>query len=104
MPALRFMAALFALVAVLALAADLTPVLMRGEPFAPKSVVTQWSELAPKTLESTRQSISSSLSPGIWNTLSGTLLAIPAVLFFTIAAAVTGYAGRRRHRINIYAN
>ena len=104
MPALRFLAALFALIAVLALATDLTPAITGNGAFNPKSITTHWTELAPKTLESAKQSVSRSVSPALWDGLSATVLALPAFLFFALMAAIFGYAGRRRHRINIYIN
>ena len=104
MAALRFLAALFALVAVLALVSDATPSVQKQDAFAPTSFEAHWKALSPKTLESTQANLSQSLPPTVWKVLKSTVLAMPTFLLFGLLAAIFGYAGRHRHRINVYVN
>ncbi len=104
MAAFRFLAALFALVAVIAIIADATPVITGGGAFSPKSVTQHWMELSPKTLESAKASVSRSASPALWEGLSSSILAIPTFAVFAIASAIFGYIGRHRRRVNVFVN
>jgi hypothetical protein len=102
--ALRFLAALFALVAVLAIIADATPAVTGSGTFTPKSVTEHWTDLSPKTLESTKVSVSRSTTPAFWDGLSGSILALPTFAVFAFGAAIFGYVGRHRRRVNVFVN
>ena len=104
MSVLRFISTLFLLVAVIALIADLTPMLSGSEPLSFASVETRWREVAPVTFESMEQSITGGRDSALWTFLIGPLLAVPTWLMFAILSAIAGYVGRRRTRIKIYAN
>ncbi len=104
MAALRFLAALFAIVALVSLAVDATPTLTSSAPFSPRSVAAQWQAIAPKTFAGARESVSSTLSPSVWNLMESSLLAIPSFAMFGLLAALCGYLGRRRRRVEIFVN
>lgn len=104
MAALRFLAALFLLVAVIAIVADATPAITGSGHFAPKSVTQHWTELSPSTLEAAKSSLTRATMPAVWAALSGSILALPTFVVFAMTAAICGYAGRHRRRVNVYVN
>ena len=104
MPALRFLAALFALVALIAFVSDLTPSLSGSGPFVSSSVETHWARISPSSLKATRESLTQSAWPGSWTLLETALLRFPMFAVFAILSAIAGYAGRRRHRVNVFVN
>jgi hypothetical protein len=100
----RFLAAVCLLVAVIALVTDLSGPLSGGAPFSATTVEAQWREMAPATLVSTKAAVEKSAAPWLWTMVIGPVLAVPTFLIFGVLAAWFGYAGRRRHRVNIYVN
>jgi hypothetical protein len=104
MAVFRFLAALFALVAVLAFVADVTPPLSGTGPFAPTSVEAQWERISPNSLKGARDSLSASVSPKVWQALEAAVLGFPTWAVFGVLALLFGYAGRRRNRVNVYIN
>ncbi len=104
MAALRFLAALCALVAILALVSDATPSLSGKAPFDATSLEAHWQSISPSTLKSAQGSLSKSVSPTAWNVLKWLALDRPTFVLFGLLAAILGYAGRRRRRIDIYVN
>jgi len=104
MAAFRFLAALFALVAVIALVSDLTPSLNGTGPFVPTALEAHWQRLSPNSLKGARESLTGALSPAAWEALEAVALRFPTFAVFGALAALCGYAGRRRSRINVYVN
>jgi len=104
MAALRFLAALFAVVAILALVADVTPRLSGRTTFEATSIETHWEKLSPSTLKGARESLSQTVSPFAWNVLEKGVLELPTFVLFGGLAALFGYVGRRRSRVNVYVN
>lgn len=104
MAVFRFLASLFLLIAVIAFVADATPTVGEAAGFSATSIAEQWAAVAPSSLESTRQSISHATFPWVWDNLVAPVLSVPTFLFFGLLALLCGYAGRRRHRVNIYIN
>jgi hypothetical protein len=104
MAALRFLAALFALVAIIAFVSDLTPSLTGSVPFASTSMETHWARISPSSLKAARENLTQSAWPSSWPLLEGLLLRFPTFAVFAILAAIVGYAGRRRHRVNVFVN
>lgn len=100
MTTLRFLAAVFALVALLALVVDMTPALTGQETLKTRSVLEHWQAMAPKTLISAQKS----LPPIVWSAIERSVLAMPAFLAFGLLALISGYLGRRRRRVRIYVN
>ncbi len=104
MAVFRFLAAVFLLVAVIALITDLTGPLSAGQPFSATTVETQWTEMAPATLQSTRAAVVKATAPWVWDDLIWPVLSVPTFLLFGVLALWSGYAGRRRHKVNIFVN
>lgn len=104
MAALRFLSALFFLIALVALAADATPLLSGQFGFHTASVAQRWSELAPAVLKEAQQSFSDNGLSWVWTAVMVPFLSVPVFVLFGVLAALLGYAGRRRRRINIFIN
>jgi hypothetical protein len=104
MPVLRFIASLFALVAVVALVADATPALNGSAPFAMNSVVGDWTLLAPASLVAARTAVSSGTAPWVWDSLVLSVINLPTPVVFGILAVVFGYFGRRREVMKLHVN
>jgi hypothetical protein len=101
---LRFLASLFALVAVVALVADLTPALNGTGPFWSHSVISYWTELAPAALLATRANITALTFPWVWNPVLLSILTAPMSVLFAGLAVVCGYFGRRREQMKVHVN
>lgn len=104
MAVLRFLSALFFLIALVALAADATPILSGQSGFHPATVHQRWSELAPAVLSASQQSLTDKGVDWVWTWLIAPLLTVPAFILFGALALLAGYAGRRRRRINVFIN
>jgi hypothetical protein len=101
---LRFLASLFALIAIVALVADVTPSLNGTGPFKAHSVIGYWTELAPASLVATRTNISAMTSPWVWNPVLLSVLGVPMSMLFGGLAVVCGYLGRRREQMKVHVN
>jgi hypothetical protein len=104
MAVFRFLASLFLLVAVIALVADATPTTDEPAGFSATSIAEQWEDVSPSSLESAKRGISNATYPWVWDNLIFPILSIPTFVFFGLLALASGYAGRRRNRVNIYIN
>ena len=104
MAALRFLSALFALVAVVALVTDVTPAWNGTGPFEATSVIGHWEELAPVTLEAARETVSQSTPAWVWDSVIMSILNLPTFVLFGLLAIVCGYVGRHRHRLKVHIN
>jgi hypothetical protein len=101
---LRFLASLFALIAVVALVADATPAFNGTGPFQAHSVIGYWTELAPASLVATRANITAMTFPWVWNPLLLSVLNAPMSALFGGLAVVCGYFGRRREQMKVHVN
>jgi hypothetical protein len=104
MTVLRFLASLFLLVAVIALASDATPPLSGVGPFKATSIAKHWGDISPASLAAAKTTVSDATFPWVWDYMLAPLLALPTFLMFGLLALAAGYAGRRRHKVNIYVN
>lgn len=104
MSTLRFLAALFALVAILALVADATPRVTGTGEFRATSIGAHWKTFSPTTLAGAQDGVTRQAGPAVWRAVEGTLLAMPTFALFAGLALISGYAGRHRRRVNIYVN
>ena len=102
-PALRFLAYLFLLVAVVALTADATPVINHVHGFEPTTFAEHVIEVAPQSLTQVRKAVTA-VHPWIWDYGLGLIIELPTFVLFGILGIAAAYAGRRRKQINIYAN
>jgi hypothetical protein len=98
---LRFLSALFALIAVIALAADFSHA---AAGFKSTSLMKHCNDLAPSLLNSIKTSILHSPAPFLWQPVLTRALAFPTYLIFAVLAFFAGFAGRPRSQIRIFVN
>jgi hypothetical protein len=103
MAALRFLAAVFLLVAAIALVVDASPAIYGAGPFRATSLSVHWKDVAPRAFDAAQTAISS-LSPWVWESLIRPILALPTFVIFGALAVLSGYAGRRRKSVRIFVN
>lgn len=104
MPVLRLLAGLCLLIAVLALVADASPWLGRSGDFDATSLAAHWKQIAPGSLERAEAAVVRSSPPWLWDPLVRSLIGLPTFVLFGGLGLLLGFLGRRRRRINIYAN
>jgi hypothetical protein len=104
MAVLRFLASLFALIAVVALVTDATPALTGTGPFKATSVIGYWRQLAPATLLTVRAAVTRTTFPWMWDPVIASVLGLPAAALFGGLAVVCGYFGRRREPMKLHVN
>jgi hypothetical protein len=104
MAALRFVAGLFLLVAVIALVSDATrgQLGMPGPPSTP--LLKHLSDFAPGSLAAAQRAIQRNIHPLVWDPLLKSFLSLPAWASFGAIGVLLAYTGRRRPRVNIYTN
>ena len=98
----RFLAALFLLIAVIAAVYDATRTL-GADRLVVTSLLEHWSTLAP-TLLNTTQGAVKRIHPLVWDVGLAKLLQLPAALVLATLGILFAYAGRRRRRVNVFAN
>jgi hypothetical protein len=104
MTVLRFLSALFLLIAVVALAGDATAPLAGAGPFNPTSLSQHWADISPSSLQAAKTAVFRSAAPWVWDSFIAKLIGQPTFALFGVLALLCGFAGRRRRRINIYVN
>lgn len=104
MAALRFLAALFLLIATLALVTDVTPWLQGSGPFTAAACLDHWDMISPASREAAERAFAESSTPWLWTWILSPVLSLPTFVLFGVLGVLSGYAGRHRHRINIYQN
>lgn len=104
MPVLRFLASLFALVAVVALINDATPALNGTGPFEATTVIGYWQQLAPASLEAARTAVTKGAAPWVWNPLILSVLGMRTPVLFGLLAVACGFLGRRRTETKLHIN
>jgi hypothetical protein len=103
MAVFRFLAAVFLLVATVALVVDATPWVYGAGSFQATSLAGHWQDLAPSSLEAAKKAVSG-LAPWLWDGVISPLLDVPTFITFGALAVLSGYAGRRRRTINVFVN
>ena len=103
MLALRFIASLFLLGAVIALTADVSRPPRAGAPMF-VSVERHWSDLAPQSLAGAEKAVRTRLHPVVWDPAIRSVLGLPASLLLGGLAAAFFYIGRPRRRVEIFVN
>ena len=104
LPALRFLAFVFILVATIALVADLTPMLDGFGSFQSTRFVEHWRELAPKSVAASQKAVSDATHPVIWNLVISSIIHLPTFVLFGLFGLAASFAGRRREPINVFVN
>jgi hypothetical protein len=99
----RFLAAVFLLIAVIAAVHDGTRSLAANQ-LVMSSLIEHWSALAPKLLESAQAAVKRSTHPLVWDAGFAKLLQLPSALLLCVVGMAFAYAGRRRRRVNVFAN
>lgn len=104
MAAFRFLAAVFLLIATIALVVDATPWVYGAGPLKATSLGGHWKELGATSHEAAKSTLSDLMGPWLWDGVIGTLLAIPTSIAFGALALVSGYVGRRRKTVRVFVN
>jgi len=104
MAVLRFLASLFALIAVIALVSDATPALSGLGAFKATSVIDFWRGLAPSVLLTARTAVTRMTFPWVWDPMLTSVLNLPAFFLFGALAIVCGYFGRRHEPMKLHIN
>jgi len=100
---LRFLAGAFLLVAVIAAVNDATRSLAANR-VVMLSTQEHWSKLAPGALTAAQGSVRRTTHPLVWDAGLARVLQLPAWGLLGLVGLILAYAGRRRRRVNIYAN
>jgi hypothetical protein len=101
---LRFLAALFALFALIAFAADVSRPPLDGQSQPAISLLQHLRSLAPALVQAMERSVSRSTDPFVWDPILTTILSLPASLIFLVLAIGAGFLGRPRRRVKIFIN
>lgn len=103
-PAYRFLAGIFILLAAVAFVSDITPAVTGSGVFAVTSLGDLWVKVGPGSYNAAKAAITGSAAPWLWDGPISHLLGWPTFALFGVLGLLCGYAGRRRHEINIYVN
>lgn len=95
---LRFLAAVCALLAVVALVTDLS---RAGA--SSTSLAEHFGQFAPSLLTTARTGISQALGAAVWQAVT-IVLALPSYAVFATLAAICGFAARPRPQISVFVN
>ena len=101
---LRFLAAVFATLGMIAFAADFSSSTASHAGFAATSFLERLNDLAPSVLGGLKSAVTKSLGPSAWEPGLTTILGLPTYILFAILAGICGFAGRPRRRVHIYVN
>jgi hypothetical protein len=100
---LRFVAGVLLLVAVIAFVQDGTRAMIEGS-IVTTTVGEHWAKLLPATFKAAQASIQRNTHPLLWTVFAGSVLRLPTSIAFLLLGALFAYAGRRRKRVNVFAN
>jgi hypothetical protein len=100
---LRALAWILLLAAAIALVGDFTRAGTGGS-FAGTSILAYWKTLSPQSLASAATTVQKSVHPLAWDPVVVRILILPAWLVLGAIAVLCGVLGRKKRRINIYAN
>jgi hypothetical protein len=105
MSLLRFLAGLLLLIAVIAAIYDGTRMLesKNGE-IIMTTLGEHWSKVAPVSLKNAQAAVRRYSHPLLWDGLIQRLLQLPTWAVFGTLGLFVGYLGRRRRRVNVFAN
>jgi hypothetical protein len=100
---LRFLAGVLFLIAVLAAVYDGTRS-VAAHTLTTTSLFEHWSKLAPTLLAAAQGTVQRYTHPLVWEAGVRRLLLLPTWLVFAALGLILAYAGRRRRRVNVFAN
>ena len=102
---LRFLAGVLLLIAVIAGIYDATRALdSKGGEIAMTSLGEQWAKVAPLSHKNAQAAVRRYTHPFVWDGLIQRLLSLPTWAVFVSLGLLAAYAGRRRRRVNVFAN
>jgi hypothetical protein len=102
---LRFLAGILLLVAVIAAIYDGTRALeSKGGEIAMTSLGEQWLKVAPVSHKNAQAAVRRYTPPFVWDGLIQRLLLLPTWAVFAGLGLLAAYTGRRRRRVNVFAN
>jgi hypothetical protein len=104
LPALRFLAFVFILIATIAFVADATPAFDGFGPYQPTMLVEHWSALAPKSVAAAEAAVSNATHPLVWKYTIGTLINLPTYLLFGALGVLAALTGQRREKLDVFIN
>jgi hypothetical protein len=97
-PILRFLAALFLLLAVVLFVAEMT---QQG---THTSTAIHWQTISPSSFAALQQVVTQRLGAWAWDPIVTSILSLPAYMLFGGLALLCGIAGRRRRVVNVFVN
>jgi len=102
--ALRILARILLLLALIALVSDGTRTIANDSGIVITSALQYWNEAAPTMLENLKRTLSLKIHPLFWDGLLVPLLSLPAWLVLSGTALLILYLARKRRETNIFAN
>jgi hypothetical protein len=100
---IRFLAGVLFVIAVLAAVYDATRSIAADQ-LVVTSLFEHWSKLAPTLYASAQNGVARYAHPLLWEMGVRRLLLLPTWLLFALFGTALAYAGRRRRRVNVFAN
>jgi hypothetical protein len=101
--ALRLLASVLLLIAVIAIVFDGTRSLA-AHTLVLTSLGENWAKIAPATLTAARNAVQRYTHPLVWDLGIRKLLLLPSWVVFGVLGVVVAYVGRQRRRVNVFAN
>jgi hypothetical protein len=99
----RFLAGVLLLIAAIAAVYDGTRSAGAGH-LVTTSLIEHWSKLAPALLAAAQSGVQRATHPLVWELGARKLLGLPTWAVFAGLGLLLAYAGRRRRRVNVFAN
>ena len=99
----RFLAWVLLLTAMIALVSDLTRA-ANGGAFTVTTTLGYWKIVSPQSLAASETAVQRGVHPLLWDPVCVRLLGLPIWLLIGGLGAVFAILGRRKRRVNIYAN
>ena len=103
MAVLRFFAWVLFLVAMIALVSDLTRA-ANGAAFSITTGFAYWNTVAPQSLAAAAVTIQKSVHPLMWDPVIMRLLLLPIWVLIGAVGLLFAVLGRKKRRVNIFAN
>lgn len=101
---MRFLAALFALFALIAFAADISRPAVDGASQRATSLLQHLETFAPSFVTTIERAVEHSAGAYLWDPFLTSILSLPAWLIFLALAVGAGFLGRPRRRVQIFIN
>ena len=99
----RFLAGVCFLIAVIAAVYDGTRSLAAGA-LVTTPLAEHWSKIAPGLLSAAQTAVSRTTHPLVWDLGLRKALLVPTWALFATLGLLFAFAGRRRRRVNVFAN